>query len=153
MEEYIHGWVEAVNSAGHAELAAGQVRLLVELKTIITNYGQPGKNITQSRDAIRADLHALGLRLDEHTRSVAVCLAYPVTAERDGDWRVNHLRQVERDALNTRRITKINVGQAYVYAYISEARRPACRLTTSLAYGIPDCTVIGWLGTIAMHRK
>jgi hypothetical protein len=27
-------------------MAVGQVRLLIELKTIITNYGQPGKDVT-----------------------------------------------------------------------------------------------------------
>ena len=109
-------------------LAAGEVRLLAELKTILTNYGQAGKNITQSRDAIRADLRSLGLRLDEHTWGVALWLAYAVTPERDDLWRVKHLRPIERDSLNTRRIAKINVGQAYVYAYLSEASSHAARL-------------------------
>jgi hypothetical protein len=109
-------------------LATEEARLLVELKTIITNYGQPGKNITQSRDAIRTDLRALGMRLDENTTGAAVWLAYPIPAERDSDWRINHLRRIERDARATRRIAAINVGQAYVHAYLSEARPEAARV-------------------------
>jgi hypothetical protein len=41
-----------------------------------------------------------------------------------GDWQANHLRHINRDAANTRLIARLNVGQVYVYAYISEGRRP-----------------------------
>jgi hypothetical protein len=106
-------------------ISAGGLQHLIELKAMPTNYGLAGRPITQTRDALRSDLRALGERLDEHTDGYLVWLAYPIPVDRESDWRVNHLRLINRDAANTRLIARINVGQAYVHSYISEARRPA----------------------------
>lgn len=121
-----HGRVKRVDLV----VSTGSIRRLVELKAMPTNYGLAGKNITQSRDALRSDLRALGERLNEHTDACLVWLAYPIPSERDGDWQANHLRHVNRDAESTRRIARINVGQADVHAYISEARQPASVVAT-----------------------
>ncbi len=109
-------------------LPAVGLQRLVELKAMPTNYGLAGNPITQLRDALRSDPRALDERVDEQTDGCLAWLAYPIPAEREGDWRINHLRLINRDAAETRLIARLNVGQAYVHAYISEARGPAAAM-------------------------
>lgn len=103
-------------------LAAGTDRLLVPLKTFITNYRRPGKNVTQSRDAILADLRVVGARQDDHTTGAVLWLAYPIPTEREADRRVTHVRPIEKQA-ETKLLAKVNVGQAYVHVYLSQPTR------------------------------
>jgi hypothetical protein len=102
-------------------------RLLVALKTFLTNYGRPGKNVTQSRDAILADVAMLARRVDDQASGALVWLAYPIPTEREGDWRINHLRLIAKRA-DTRLLAKINVGQAYVHVYLSQPQPGAALL-------------------------
>jgi hypothetical protein len=76
------------------------------------------------RNAIRADLRALGERLDEQTDACVVWLAYPIPSDRKGHWRANDLRLINLDAARTKRIACINVGAWSVHVYLSEARAP-----------------------------
>jgi len=99
-----------------------QERLLVELKVFVTNYGRAGRPVTNQRDAIRLDLMALSQRLDEHTDTCVVWLAYPIPSEREAEWTVNHLRPIQRFSGGTVLLgAPINIGQAYARAYLSEA--------------------------------
>ncbi len=99
-----------------------QERLLVELKVFVTNYGRAGRPVTDQRDAIRLDLMALSQRLDEHTDTCVVWLAYPIPSEREAEWTVNHLRPIQRFSGGTVLLgAPINIGQAYARAYLSEA--------------------------------
>jgi hypothetical protein len=50
-------------------------------------------------------------------------VAYPIPPQRDGDWRLNPWRLIDRDFTGTRTIATINVGLASAQAYVSEARR------------------------------
>jgi hypothetical protein len=100
----------------------GEVRLLVELKVFVTNYGHAGRPVTNQRNAIRLDLLALGERMDQHTDGCVLWLAYPIPSDREGDWRVNHLRLIERASKATVLVgAPINVGQGYVRVYLIEA--------------------------------
>src|SRR5437899_2594902 len=51
-------------------------------------------------------------------------------AERESVRRVNHVVPIARDSARTRRIASINVGQAAVHAYLSEARRQSTQIAT-----------------------
>jgi hypothetical protein len=110
-------------------LSRGQLRLLVELKVFVANYGRGGRCVTDSRGAIKADLAALGRRVDATTQGCVLWLAYPIPEEREGDWNAKHLRDVRPASADTRRWgAPINVGRAYVHVYVSDAKAVAVAL-------------------------
>jgi len=71
--------------------------VLIELKTFPTNYGAPGKPITNFLDSVIADLQKLTARCDEHTVGIAVWLAYPIPTPEPSAW-ATHVQRVDAQA-------------------------------------------------------
>ena len=96
--------------------------VLLELKTFPTNYGRPGKPITNFIGSVVSDLKKLSIRRTSSTIGLAVWMAYPVPDPLPATW-PNHVAKVEAAAARTRRGVRIPLLSEKQFAnlYIMES--------------------------------
>jgi len=101
--------------------ADGQT-IRIELKTFPTNYGRPGKPITNFIDGVVSDLSKLCAQSGPTSSGLVVWLAYPIPDPQPRHW-PGHLLKVQTAAATTLRSENIALWEnQFAHLYIMRCR-------------------------------
>ncbi len=107
------------------DLVAGLHRpdeVLIELKTVPTNYGLSGAAITNSINSIIKDLDDLHTERRPNQKGLMMWLAYPIPCSEPNQWK-KHLARVIRSAHSCISFRRYWIGDnQFVYSYIMKSK-------------------------------